>query len=257
MNSQSLIKDLRKKICREIDVESEGVNRLVVNTPFTFDDGDHYVIALEKEGDEWVLTDDGHTLMHLSYSGLDLRKGRRGKIIEDSLRYHGVENRDGVLRLIVPGEQFGDALFSYLQAISKATNVTNITKEVAKTTFFEDFSRLISDRVPEERYTMDWTASEYDPKGLYKVDCRINAARPWLIFAINSNYKCQNAVITCLQLEKHIKNLASVAIFEDQTNIDRRPLAQLSDVIGKQFSSLDDQERIGRYISDEILATAQ
>src|SRR5437868_389633 len=112
MDAQMVIDDVRNKICREIDVVAEGIDRYVVHTPFTFEDGDHYLIYLRKHGNDWLLTDEGHTLMHLSYSGLDLSKGRRRKIIDDSLAYHGVENHNGELRLAVPAERFGDSLYA-------------------------------------------------------------------------------------------------------------------------------------------------
>ena len=39
-----------------------------VFTPFRFDDGDHITIVLKKkEQAGWVLSDEGHTYMHLTY----------------------------------------------------------------------------------------------------------------------------------------------------------------------------------------------
>jgi hypothetical protein len=45
-----------------------------------------------------------------------------------------------------------------------------------------------------------------------------------------------------------------LAVFEDQTDISRRPLAQLSDVVGKMFASLGARDRIEKYLREEILA---
>ena len=36
-------------------------------TPFRFDDGDHIAIVLKKEQGRWLLSDGGHTYMHLTY----------------------------------------------------------------------------------------------------------------------------------------------------------------------------------------------
>ena len=156
MNGAALIETFRGKVCNEIDVEAEGVDRYVVYTPFMFDDGDHFVVVLRKEPNGWILTDEGHTLMHLAYSGLDVFKGNRAKIIEESLAAHGAENADGILRLPVPGDSYGDALFSFLQALSQVSTVTQITQKRVVSTFQEDFSDLLSVIIPPERATYKW-----------------------------------------------------------------------------------------------------
>ena len=43
------------------------MNRFLVFTPFTFDDGDHLAIVLKRYDKHWFLSDEGHTYMHLSY----------------------------------------------------------------------------------------------------------------------------------------------------------------------------------------------
>lgn len=53
-----------------IRIEPEGTNKFRVFTPFMFDhnggDGDHYVIVLKLVDNKWILTDEGHTLMHFA-----------------------------------------------------------------------------------------------------------------------------------------------------------------------------------------------
>jgi len=44
---------------------AEGANRIRVQTPYVLDDGDHLVIILKHNSDSWVLTDEGHTGIHL------------------------------------------------------------------------------------------------------------------------------------------------------------------------------------------------
>ena len=60
-------KQFREKVCKEIIITKDGIDRYYISTPFTFEDGDELVIILKKEKDKWILTDEGHTFMHLSY----------------------------------------------------------------------------------------------------------------------------------------------------------------------------------------------
>jgi len=57
----------------------EGENRFRVFTPFMFEDGDHLAIVLKREQEHWMLSDEGHTYMHLTYDldEKDLRTGTR------------------------------------------------------------------------------------------------------------------------------------------------------------------------------------
>jgi Domain of unknown function DUF1828 len=48
-----------------------------------FEDGDHLAIVLRREADHWVLSDEGHSYMRLTYEidERDLQKGTRQKVI--------------------------------------------------------------------------------------------------------------------------------------------------------------------------------
>jgi len=255
MNGKSLIGDFRRKVCQEIDVEPQGVDRYIVYTPFMFDDGDHFVVLLRKDSSGWFITDQGHTLMHLSYSGVDVGKGNRARIVEESLAAQRIENRDGELRIAVADREFGDALYSYLEGLSKITTVTHMTHERVASTFMDDFSEFLESIAPADRIQLDWHDLEHDPDSTYSVDCMINgSSKPCFVFAINSTTKCSHAVITCLMFERWRMPFRSVALFEDQTKIGRKPLAQLTNVVGRQFSSLAERDRIKSYFQDEILA---
>ena len=129
MNTAELKREFRRKISKEIDVESEGLDRYIVYTPFMFDDGDHFVIVLKKHADRWRFTDEGHTFMHMSYGELDLSQGTCKSTIDRVLLSFRLENEDGELCLDVPDNQYGDALVSFVQALVKISD-TAITKNV-------------------------------------------------------------------------------------------------------------------------------
>lgn len=257
MNPTELLSQLRSKVSSEIDIESEGLGRYIVYTPFMFDDGDHYVVILRKHGDEWMLSDEGHTLMHLSYSGLDLATGTRARIIEEAITANGVELLGGELSLRVPHDDFGNALFSFVQALIRTSTVAQVTRERVASAFFDDFKELMSEIVPSERLDFDWHDRRHDPDGNYMIDCKINgAAPPWFVFAINSTDRCRNASITCLMYERWGFSFGSLVIFENQQEVNRKALAQMSDIVGKQFSSLGDRERITQYFRQNVLSKA-
>ena len=93
----------------------------VVETPFDFRDGDHFVLVLKQDGPDWILTDEGHTLMHLSYSSeLDEREM---EYIRQVCRGRRVELSNGEFCIWFHPSMFGDALVQLLIAIAQAAAV--------------------------------------------------------------------------------------------------------------------------------------
>ena len=141
MIGDTIERDFRDKVSAQIRLRPEGLNRFRVFTPFLFEDGDHLAIVLKKEMGKWVLSDEAHTFMHLTYS-IDekyLLSGTRRQIISNALSMFEVEDRDGELILYVPDGRYGDALYSFIQAILKIADVEYLSRERIQSTFMEDF----------------------------------------------------------------------------------------------------------------------
>lgn len=256
MIPNEIVEDFRKKICKEIQLESEGFNRARVITPFRFDDGDHLVIILKKEDNRWILTDEGHTYMHLTYKldEQELQQGTRREIIESTLSVYDIVDKNGELISAIKEMEFGNALYSYIQGLLKITDVTYLTRERVRSTFLEDCRTFISAEVPEGIIEFDYHDPIKDPDAKYVVDYKIGVANSVVfVFAISNDDRCQVATITCLQFERWGMKFNSMAIFEAQEEINRKVLARFSDVCGKMFSNLPtNRDRIKEFITPFI-----
>jgi len=127
MTSETIIQDFRKKVCEGINLSSEGSNRYIVFTPFMFDDGDHLPIILKLESNNWFLTDEGHTFMHISYD--DFEHGTRAEIIDTVLLSYGIKNTEGELRAYIENDNYGDTLYSFIQGLIKITDISYLKRE--------------------------------------------------------------------------------------------------------------------------------
>jgi hypothetical protein len=256
MNVESVERDFRRKVTEKLALQSEGVNRFRIFTPFLFEDGDHLAIVLRSENGQWVLSDEGHTYMHLTYDldEKDLQKGTRQKIITNALSVFNVQDREGEIIIPVKDDRYGDALYSFVQALLRINDVTYLSRERVRSTFMEDFRAFIEENVLADRRTFDWHDPKRDPEGKYAVDCRINnMPRPLFVQALQNDDKTRDATITLLQFEKWDVPFRTLAVFEDQEQINRKVLARYSDVCEKQFSSLTaNRDRIKHFLDESM-----
>lgn len=256
MGIKNIEKEFKEKVSKEIRLLEEGVNRFRVFTPFQFDDGDSFAIVLKNIGDQWIISDEGHTFMHLSYE-MDVDsfdKGIRAKIISNTLHNFGIKEKNGSIFAEVVEKNIGNILYNYIQALIKISDLSYLSRDRVKSTFIEDFKSFISQKVPTERMKFNYSIKTNDPQGKYPVDCYINGMeKPLYIFAINNDDKCNIATINLLQYEKWGLNFKSLAIFEDQEEISKKAIARFSDVVEKQFSSLTaNTDRIEKYLKESI-----
>jgi len=256
MAIQEIEREFKHKVCDKIQVVPEGIDRYRIFTPFVFDDGDHLAIVLKKIAGEWSLSDEGHTYMHLTYDmdERDLRTGTRQKIISNALAGFSVREEHGELIEEIQGERYGDALYSFIQALLKITDVSYLSRERVRSTFIEDFRSFLSESIPADRRTFLWADPKHDPDKKYLVDCKVNGmARPLLVFALQGDDRVRDATISLLQFERWGLAPRAVGIYEDQEEVNRKVVARFSDVCERQFSSLsNNRDRISRYLLDAI-----
>ena len=254
MSVESITHAFRHTVCEQVRVESEGVNRFRVFTPFMFEDGDHLAIVLTQQGSQWELTDEGHTLMHLTYDldEKDLRSGGRQKIISNALAAFSVEERDGELAIAIDDDQYGDALYSFIQALLRIADVSYLSRERVRSTFMDDFRTFFSENLPQECIEFDWHDAKNDPEGRYPVDCIIrNKETQIFVYALLNDAKVKDATIILQKFEIWGVKFRSIGIFEDQESINRKDLARFSDICEKQFSNLSgNRDRILKYVQE-------
>ena len=243
MDSELICKSFQKAVCSKIGLVPQGSDRYRILSDFTFQDGDHLSIVLKKENDEWILSDEGNTLMHLSYRmDIDeLLQGKRGDIIENNLSYHSIKNRNGEFVHVITDGEYGYALFQMIQGLIRISDLFFLSREFTRSTFIEDVLGDIAS-IPElsDKFIRNWHSEKFDPEGQYPADGYLPTHKdkdPIVLFILPSDNKVLNATINLLQYAKWGLHVNSIGIFENQEKISRKPLAKYSDVSGKQYSN--------------------
>ena len=250
MSVRTIEKEFIDSVSTEIALLNDGKDRFFVSTPFHFSDGDQLVIVLKKMGNRWVLSDEAHTFMHLTYYMDEKALGSEGRqnIISKTLSMFQVKDYNGELVMDITNGDYGDALFDFVQALLKIIDVTYLSRDSVKSTFKDDFRALLRQQVEDSRMIFDWQHPN-DQDGIYRVDCRINGMPvPLFVFALNSELKTQAAALTLHQLTLWDVRFQSLGIFEKKTT--HSVFLRFNDICQSHFTNINNN-------SDEIIEYLQ
>lgn len=236
--------DITKTLHAEISLSQRGIKEYRVDVPFYFADGDALKIILRETSDnEWLLTDEGHTLMHLSYNDIEIDDGAtRRSLFDKIILSHFMENADGRLTMPrIPSDGVGPAVFTFAQGLMKVADMAMWRREHVKSMFMDDFKKTIPRAVGNRIYHLNYSDPHIDPAANYPIDCLVEGANglKFHIYIANSNDKAQESTISMLYYTtRGVKN-PNCVVFDSTSNLSKKNRDRVSDTADKTLSSLD------------------
>lgn len=253
---------LKNLICRSF-CDSLGLvyvsNKLIrIELPFYFPDGDPYQLYIANYSSEsLVLTDLGHTMMHLSYEN-DIDKfteGTRGKLFEQIRQEFGLLETRGELMIETSESDLVRNIFKLSQAITKVWDLTFLNKEHARSTFYEDLRIVISNTLPHSKIVEHYQHPKIASSKYYPIDYYIKAKnKPLYLFGISGKDKARLTTITLEKLNTQKLDFESMIIFEDKASIPRSDLARLENIEHSTVFSTNQFPRLEKELQRKIAA---
>ena len=256
MAINTIEQDFTDNVSAQISLSADGKDRFRVLTPFQFEDGDELVIVLKKEGERWLLSDEAHTYRHLTYD-IDeklLYSGTRWKLISKALSMFEVEDRNGELILDVSDAYYGEALYDFVQALLKITDVSYLSRQRVQSTFMEDFYELLNEKVETTRMAFGWHDKVRDPQANYRVDCLINGmSKPFFVYALANDNKTRDATIALRCFKDWGIQFDCMGIIKDEKTTSRKVLERFRDVCKTYFTGINEsRKQIEQYLDENI-----
>lgn len=114
-----------------------------ITTPFLDRHNDYLQIYVIKEGDHYILTDDGYILSDLRMSGVDLNTERRQRTLLTMLRGFGVENAGGRLQVRATRKDLAQKKHALLQAMLAVNDLFLVAQSRVVSFFVEDVEKFL------------------------------------------------------------------------------------------------------------------
>jgi hypothetical protein len=123
MNKSEMLESIRKSLCSGVDIEERGMDRYVIHTDHTYPDGDELRIILKKQDGQWMLTDEGHTMMWLSYEEPDHNSASRNNFMLRTPASNHAELIDGRICIKFEQNEVRGAIHSMIQALIQTADL--------------------------------------------------------------------------------------------------------------------------------------
>lgn len=205
---------MRIGICSSISFETRGIDRFMIHTGFSFPDGDELHIILKRRGGGWILTDEGHTSMWVSYS-VNLSENRR-RLLEKVAGSNGIGFEDGVMSVDASVENAAGCLMSMIQAILQASELSYLTRSTVHNTFVEDTKQTLREKLGS-RCEFD---KHLGDKEDIVADAYIDDDEPTIIFIVSNKERCLTALYGMVVLSSEIgMRFRSLTIVDESNDI--------------------------------------
>ena len=220
------IDEIRKSICSEYDFEEIGIDELLVHTGIYYDDGDEFHIVLKSIDGGYVLSDEGHTLMWLSYEEYNFTPNRT-RLLEGIVSQNNISLDDGRLNVFVDSlQKVGPALSSLVQAIMQTSHLRYLSRNNVASTFVDDIRSAflgsdLRDRCDFKKKIPASNGNTIEP------DVFIEDARPVLVFGAYNPERAKEVFINLLFAKGLDGGYRTVVIIDSESGISQKDMDRL------------------------------
>ncbi len=222
-----MLEDIKKSVCANYSFDEIGINEYLVHTDMYYDDGDELHIVMKINPTGIMLTDEGHTLMWLSYEEFNFTDTRT-KLLNKFIDQNNVTLSDGRIQVEVDApEHVGSALSSLIQVMLQVACLRNFSRSNVVNSFMEDVLSTFrnSDLAGRCEYRKKIPANNGD---VIEPDIFISQKeRPVLLFIAGGPERAKEVVINLFLVQNLNKGYRTVVVIDDNSGISKKDRERL------------------------------
>lgn len=224
MNSE--LEEIRKSICAGYDFEEIGIGEYLVHTDTYYDDGDEFHIVMKAADGGYILTDEGHTMMWLSYDDYNFTEVRM-RLLEGIIGQNNVSLEDERMSVFVDhASKVGPALSSLIQAMMQVSNLRYLSRNNVASTFLEDIRTAFRESSLGSRCDFKKKIPVSNGNTL-EPDIYIELDRPVLVFGAYNSERAKEVFINLLLAKELNQGYRTVVIIDNEAGISQKDQERL------------------------------
>jgi hypothetical protein len=206
-----------------------------VIAPIFHEDGDMMSIFVEEDGDQIRISDNGVSLMRLSYT-FDIDTDNKSKQLSAIVTAQDADNYDGDIVLTVPRTEIYSGIMRYAQMVGQVCNLDILSRETISDLFYDDLERAIADHFSEYKFEKNYEDAKY---GDLPIDYAfLGFGKPVYLFGAKDTNKAYQITVCCLSLMQRNVSFRSIAVFNEIDNIQKFARNNLMNTATKVFSDI-------------------
>lgn len=246
INVQSVSDEICKSFCQNIVVESFSGHvsaaktdlQLAVHLPLVGRDGDGIVAYLSQTATGWRLSDNGMTLMRLSYEN-DLGRllsGARERLFQTVLSESHLQQDDAELFTEVPADSLIKGLFLLGQGCIRVEDMGLWTRTKVESAFCDDLRRALHRLLPSADCVENYQVPNVPDAATYPVDYFIKTpGKPLYLFGVHNRDRARLVTIILQYLTAHAPTFDSMVVYSELNDVpeadSRRLFAAANDIV--------------------------
>ncbi len=219
MTLEERLKSMKRSICANVDFDELGSGEYLIHTGFTYSDGDELHIVMKSDDDGYTLSDEGHTLMWLSYEDFNMTDTRK-RLFDKIIQQNNVEFDNGCITVSFSNEsQAGQSLYSLAQAILQIADLRYMDRSNVASTFLEDMKAEIM-KTSLASYCVVGKKIQLQRDEICEPDIYIDVKNPILVFGVSNSDRAKRTIIDLMNLkENNYADCRIVVVIDDSVNI--------------------------------------
>ena len=235
------IEEIKRSICHSYNLEDLGSGDYLIHTDKYFDDGDELHIVL-KTSDGLSLTDEGHTMMWLSYEDYIFTPLREA-LLKNIISQNQVRLEEGRICTFMEAiDEIGESLSCMEQAIIQVADMRHLSRSNVANTFLDDI---------RESYLNSSLRSKCDFKKVIRTgddtiepDVYIDGESPILVFGVNNPERAKETIINLIFARNSGQSYRTIVVIDDNADISKKDHKRLINTADRPIEGLENMIKI-------------